>query len=181
MFYSPKQATLKDGTPVILRTPTRDDAAEMLAYFKITAGESEFLSAYPEERNLSLRAEEDFLDTVAESENELSIACFIGTELAGNASLVLKRSLKTRHRASLGMAVYQKYWGRGIGSLLLSEIIASAKALGVEQLELDYLDTNERGEKLYRKFGFTECGRKPDAYRLKDGRSLAEISMILPL
>ena len=57
-------------------------------------------------------------------------------------------------------------------------MIALARQRGVSQIELDYLEGNERGRRLYEKMGFRSTGEIPDAYRLKDGTSLKGIHMI---
>ena len=46
------------------------------------------------------------------------------------------------------------------------------------QLELDFIEGNNRARALYEKMGFRVTGVKPDAIRLKDGTLLNEYSMI---
>lgn len=53
-----------------------------------------------------------------------------------------------------------------------------AKEIGIKQLELEVIDGNDRALHLYEKFGFTTVGNKPNAFLLKDGTMLNEISMI---
>ena len=52
---------------------------------------------------------------------------------------------------------------------MFSELIHIAGEHNVTQLELDYVDGNERGAALYKKFGFEQYGVHPDTIRLKDG------------
>ena len=44
-------------------------------------------------------------------------------------------------------------------------------------MELTMVEGNTRAENLYRSFGFERTGEKPQAFKLKDGRYLSEISM----
>ena len=51
--------------------------------------------------------------------------------------------------------------GRGVGRLLMTELISSAVRAGIEVLTLDFRGDNERAARLYRSLGFTEYGRLP--------------------
>ena len=44
-------------------------------------------------------------------------------------------------------------------------------------VELEYMEGNERGRRLYEKFGFRIVAEKPNAYRLRDGSMRSEIHM----
>ena len=46
------------------------------------------------------------------------------------------------------------------------------------QLELDFIQGNERAKALYEKMGFKVVAVKPNAIRLKDGTLLNEYSMV---
>ena len=50
MQYEAKVLTLKDGREAVLRVPTPEDAPELLRYLIGICGETEFVLAYPEER-----------------------------------------------------------------------------------------------------------------------------------
>jgi len=49
---------------------------------------------------------------------------------------------------------------------------------GVTQLELDFIEGNERAKALYEKMGFKVVAVKPNSIRLKDGTLLNEYSMV---
>ena len=88
---------------------------------------------------------------------------------------------KTCHRASLAIALRREYWGRGIGTAMFRELIAAARQRGVTQLELDYIEGNDRGRSLYEKMGFRPWGELPDGIRQSDGSMRRLIYMYLPL
>ncbi|MFF9851179.1 GNAT family N-acetyltransferase [Streptomyces litmocidini] len=54
-----------------------------------------------------------------------------------------------------GIAVDAAYRGRGIGSLLLTQIAAVAAEAGCRRIRLDVIDTNPRARALYERHGFT--------------------------
>ena len=86
--------------------------------------------------------------------------------------------MRMKHRAGVGIAICKDYWGLGIGSAMLSELIGIAEKEGITQLELEVNKDNKQAIKLYEKFGFYKVGEKPNSLRLKDGTMLKEILMI---
>ncbi|MGI6440721.1 MAG: GNAT family N-acetyltransferase [Peptoniphilaceae bacterium] len=87
--------------------------------------------------------------------------------------------MKTRHRASIAIALLSEFWNQGIGTRLIQELIRIAEENeNILQIELDYVERNIRARALYEKMGFRICGVKPNAIRLKDGTLLNMYSMI---
>ena len=86
---------------------------------------------------------------------------------------------KGRHRASLGIAVLQEYWNTGLGTTLINGAIDLTRKAGYEQLELGVFSDNSSAIHLYRKIGFQEVGRMPNAFKLPDGSYADEIMMVL--
>ena len=175
---------LKDGREITLRSPKEEDIESIIEYLIVTAGETDFLMNYPEEweKRLTVEGEKELIDRYNSSLNDVMIVCDYNGKIIGNCSLNRYRSLKTRHRASLGIAIIKEFWGQGIGSRLFDELIKISKGLeGLTQLELDYIEGNERGASLYKKKGFEVVSYKPNAIRLKDGTLLKEYSMIKEL
>ena len=64
------------------------------------------------------------------------------------------------HTANIDMGIHIDFREKGIGRQLLERCIKSAKEGGIEKLELDVLETNQRAYGLYRKTGFVEEGRR---------------------
>ena len=79
------------------------------------------------------------------------------------------------------IGLQQKYWGLGIGSAMLGELIAEARRRGTEQVELEMIEGNERAMALYRKMGFSVMAEHPDAFILKDGSRRSAVFMRLVL
>lgn len=178
MIFPTKTIRLKDGREAILRAPNPEkDAEALVQYLKTTAGETNFLLREVEECEIPVEREQAFLQASVDSETSMMIVCEVEGELAGLCSLDRKTLLRTRHRATVGVALMSRYWGLGIGTAMLQELIEQAQKAGVSRLELEYIEGNERARGLYEKLGFRVTGEKPDAIRLKDGTSLKEISM----
>jgi len=178
MIYQAKNILLKNGRLSTLRSPTAQDAAAMVAYLKSVCTETPFLVREPEEADIPLEKEEEFLQRILESRNDLMIACEIDGKIVGNGNLNRMTMLRTQHRASLGVAILQEYWGLGIGKVLFSELIRIASELKIEQLELEVVSENQRAIRMYESFGFVTVGERPNAFCLKDGTMLTEVSMV---
>lgn len=100
-------------------------------------------------------------------------------ELVGVAGLTRDPRKKRRHRANLwGMYVSPAARGLGVGRALVGEIIARARAEGVEQIILTVMAHNAPAIGLYRAFGFESYGHAPRAMIL-DGRAFDEELMRL--
>ena len=182
MIVESKSFTLKNGQTAVFRSPCAQDATEMLDFLKNSTEETHFVMRYPEECTETAEQEEAFLLGLNASSSSLMIVCTIDGKIAGNCQLkLMNRRMKTRHRCNVAIGILRQYWGLGIGTRMFQEMFAIAKAQGAEQMELEYIEGNERGRGLYEKMGFTIVGERPDAYRLKDGTMLKEILMMRKL
>lgn len=181
MKITPIPFTLKNGKTAYLSSPELSDAKELLDYLSITAGESDYVLRYPEEVHMTLEQEERFINNVVDSDLNMMAVCRVDGKIAGNCHLMMNNRIKTRHRATVAIALYREFWNLGIGTKMFELMIETAKAKGIEQLELEYIEGNVRGEALYRKMGFETVSFKPNAIRLKDGTYLKEYFMVKTL
>ena len=181
MKYEPKIVALKDGSAALFRSPELEDAASFLDFFSAVRAETDFLLSSPQDPAPTLEEERAWIENSLNSPDQMMIACQMDGRIAGNCSIAFKSHAKTRHRASLAIALRQKYWGRGIGTAMFTELITAARQRGVTQLELDYIEGNDRGRALYEKMGFRPWGEQPDAIRLRDGSFRSIICMRLVL
>lgn len=177
MFYETKTITLKDGRTAILRSPNENDAQEMVDFMKQIYTETDFLMRYPEEVTITMQQERNWIQNSLSSNYALMLLCELDGEIVGTSEINFNRNFKTKHRASLGISIKKKCWSLGIGTKMFEQLEDIAKKQGVLQLELEYIEGNERGLALYKKMGFEEVSYKPDAIRLKDGTFLKEIFM----
>jgi len=95
-----------------------------------------------------------------EPENGFSLVAEIDGKIVGNCGLVLfPKSPRRRHAAYLGMAVQDKWQGKGVGSALLQACLDQADNwLNLKRIELTVFMDNEAGVALYQKFGFVTEG-----------------------
>lgn len=170
MHYPERKRKLKNGQEATLRSAREEDAAQLLQYLKATAGETAFLTREPEEVTMTLEKEKAFIKKVEDGERELMLLAFVDGRHAGNCSLMSAGSfLRYRHRCVIAIALYQEYWGLGLGRHMLGAVLAEAKNCGFEQAELEVADGNERAISLYESLGFRRYGSMPRNMKYVDG------------
>ena len=178
MLYDTKTVLLKNGKQAIFRSPAVQDAPEMMNFLKICSSETLFILRYPEECVETDEQESAHLTQINNSDTGMMIVCVIDGKIAGNCQISFHNRLKTKHRASVAIGIIKKYWSIGIGTAMFKEMIEIAKQCGIYQLELEYIEGNDRAKGLYEKMGFQVVAAKPDAIRLKDGTMLKEFFMV---
>lgn len=171
MKIEEKKIVLKNGQSCVLRCPEKADAEELVKFVKAMAGETDFVLRYPEEADIPVLQEEFFLQHFIEAARDLMILAEVDGKIAGNCqfSEIGKGRLKVRHRCSMAIGLYKKYWGLGIGSALIELLAEKAAETGYEQMELEVVSSNSRAVGLYTKVGFVKTGEIPNAIKYKDG------------
>jgi len=64
----------------------------------------------------------------------------------------------------LNVAVAAAWQGKGLGRFLLNQSVACARGLGMESMLLEVRPSNVRALEIYRRYGFTEIGRRKGYY-----------------
>ena len=181
MRFPGKTVTMRDGREAVLHAPRVQDAEELLAYLKDTAAETEFVLRTPEECTMTVEDELRFIERINDSPNDMMVVCSVDGEVAGNCQISFMTKRKVMHRAVVAIALRQRYWGLGIGTALMTELISAARERGSSQIELEFVEGNVRARALYEKLGFRMVGMRPNAYRLSDGAMRHEYIMVKEL
>lgn len=178
MIFETKEYTVKDNLKITLKTPDAAEAMDVLNFIQRSAGQTPFLLSSPEDFNIPVEKEEAFLKSQREG-NDYFIAVYDNGEIVGDCGLNFMRHVKDRHRCSVGITIDEKYWGKGIGSLLFDVMIELAKNTPeIEQIELGVISVNERAKRLYKSKGFEKTGVIKNALKLSDGTYLDEEMMV---
>lgn len=170
MKYEPKEITLKNGQLCTLRNAIEDDAEEMIIYLKRTNAETTFMARYEDEITVTVDEEKAFLAASLGDPQRIMISALIGGSLVASAGFsAISAYERTRHRAEFGISILKEFWNLGLGSVIMSALLESAKAAGYEQLELEVVAENERAFALYKKFGFEVYGTRENTFKYRDG------------
>jgi [ribosomal protein S18]-alanine N-acetyltransferase len=90
------------------------------------------------------------------------VAAEEGSNLVGYAGMMLPGG---RQAEVLTLAVDAGYWGRGIGSALLTDLLGEAGRAGCAEVFLEVRADNPRAQNLYRRYGFGEIGVRRGYYQ----------------
>lgn len=100
--------------------------------------------------------------------------------IAGHVDLRGRPEPACGHRTLLGMGVRHDLRRAGLGTRLVHEALAWARAGGFAWVDLEVLSQNHKARALYARTGFHETGEMPDTYRI-GGASIGAVSMSLRL
>ena len=171
---------LKDGRQAVIKSPGEEEVEGTLQYLVQSAGETEFLVRYPEEcGRYTPEGEKALFEQKNVSPLEAMLVCVVEGKVAGTCEIIFQNRIKTRHRATVAIALLKEFWNQGIGTKMFEELIRLAEEREeVSQIELDFAEGNARARALYEKMGFRITGVRPDALKLKNGTLLNEYMMI---
>lgn len=155
---------------IIVEEAQLSDAKALVDLLSQVSQETDFVVA---ETILSQEDMEIFLERHLESVNEICLVVRVGKELAGVLNVSSTSSPQTNHIGDIFIAVQEKYWGYGLGSLLMEVALDWACHTPViRRLELTVQDRNSRAVHLYEKFGFKIEATKERGAKTKDGEFL---------
>lgn len=154
-MIQPSPFQLTNGSSLRVREAEERDAAAVLHYVSLIAGESDFLTFGPEEFEVTLADERRLLRASLETDNQIYLLAEIDDSIVGSLRFAGGHRPRTRHAGEFGMSVLRAFWGLGIGGHLLEVLIGWAQNSGIiTKLNLRVRTDNQRALALYRRFGF---------------------------
>lgn len=161
-----------DGVPVDIRMATVDDYDEVFDAFGriVAAGEG-----FPQQPPLT---RQDFDDYWLAHSSAVSVARF-GGYLVGAYYIKPNFVGRAAHIANAGYFVPAPYRSRGVGRAMVENSLRQARHLGFDAMQFNLVFESNQARGMYRKLGFEEVGRIPDAVDGEDAlvywRSLEDI------
>jgi RimJ/RimL family protein N-acetyltransferase len=177
--YAPQRITLRDGAAVELTSAVEADAEELLEYLDRVRRETDFLMWGPADPLFGVEQERQWVRSQVDSPDAVLIAARAAgriVALAGAAGGGMFR--RSAHRAEVGISVLADWCGRGLGTVLMRELVDWARRHPTfTVLRLGVYAQNARAIAVYERTGFTAEGRRRWAIRLEDGRYVDEVVM----
>ncbi len=176
-----ERVPLKNGKLLVVREAEPEDSAALIAFSKIVGRETDFLNT--DESGWQVTAEEEAEKLAASLINprQGTFLALVDSEIAGMFSVnPFSTRQRIRHNAVFGIALRESCWHLGIGSVAMTLAVDMAREWGYHKLMLEARADNARALALYRRFGFTECGRRREHMCIR-GQYYDEILMELML
>ena len=143
--------TLRDGSPVAIRPIEPDDRAALNAGFERLSPESRyrrFFGPMPKLRERDL----DYLTNVDHANHEAVVAVDPATGELGGVARYVRTGPDVAEPA---IVVVDDWQGRGIGGVLLDELVERARRNGIARFEAPVLATNTEAIRLFQQLGDT--------------------------
>jgi L-amino acid N-acyltransferase YncA len=148
----PKNISLDDATPVTLRPLLKTDEAALVEYF----------GSLPPEDRLCLK--DDVSDPkVIENwiydlnyDTLLPLIALHNGNIVGDATLHFNPIGWTRHQAEVRLTTSTQYRVRGLGTIMVQNLIEVATRLGLEQISIEIPPVLDKAFYLFEKMGFKE-------------------------
>lgn len=148
-------ATLKDGTRVLLRPIRRDEGPRLLELYDRLSPESLYFRffAVPDKDH----AKADYLAHV-DYVNRYALVAEIGGAIAGVARW--ERNMADPGRAEVAFTVADELQGRGLGSLLFRRLATLARGHGIAAFDAEVLPSNEKMLRVFERSGLPQTSRR---------------------
>jgi RimJ/RimL family protein N-acetyltransferase len=160
MKILPREANLKSGLKVILRSVEAKDAADFLNHLCITHDESyrNLNSTAARWKKITVQEQEKTLSDILASANKFMLAAYLDEKIVAGLSLFGGQAEFNGHSAAIGMSVQLQFSNMGLGGAIFDYALESAKQIGIHRLDLTVRTYNLAAIALYEKFGFQRVG-----------------------
>lgn len=146
---------LPNGDIFTIREALPKDAVDVLNYINTVSAESDFLGFGAGEFELTETQERAVLQQFFDADTQLYLLGIIDTKIVAVLNFSGGRRLRVRHAGEFGMSVQKRYWGNGIGGLLLDRLLEWAKETNIiTKINLRVRTDNQRAIALYQNKGF---------------------------
>ncbi len=144
---------------VVIEKAKPCDAKEMLELTKILGSETDNLTFGKGGVNKSIESEISYLESLQNDKSNVFLLAKIDSKIIGVANYSSYPKERLSHRGEIGLSVLREYWNKGIGSMLLKEILVFAKkSAKADIVSLAVRSDNLPAIHLYQKFGFEKVG-----------------------
>ncbi len=156
------------GSTCVLRVMRWDDTDKLLAFINGLADEKtkgrspEIFTGFEQKTTRSEEADWVARQMVQiENGDMVSVLAEFNKRIVANGEVTRGHYSETRHHGRLALTVIARYRGFGIGREVVKILVREARRMGLKNLEVEFLSTNQAAIHTYKKAGFKEVGRMP--------------------
>lgn len=148
-------------------------AEVFLSFMEQVAQETDFIVLDESGLQVGLEDMELILQEFEASPQKLCLLACSGSEVIGAVTVQSSSQYPVSHIGSVFIAIKKDYWGHGLGTLLLEEVLHWAREMEVlHRLELTVQIRNQAAVHLYQKMGFRIEGTQRHGARTNEGEWL---------
>jgi L-amino acid N-acyltransferase YncA len=153
----PKNLTLKSGEIITIRLMWKDDEPKLLKFFKDIPEDDRRVLRHDTTDPAVIRRWTSELDY----ERVFPVVAEFDDEIIGSATLHMNAYGWQRHIGELRCVVAKAYRGKGVGKLLIHELMAKATGRGLHHIQLSLVDTQTSQIRIFEQLGFRKVAVLP--------------------
>lgn len=163
---------------ITLREAVPSDAKDLIETMTFLNQETPYLVVSSSALNMSPETMASEIDYIYNQPNQFILLAFNHDEIIGVATIVAEETTMFQHVGELGITIKKDYWGLGLGSVMIDEIISLCAEHGIiKRIEINVQLRNSRAIHLYEKMGFIKEGIKKWAFCSEDNTLLDVVLM----
>jgi len=173
----PKTVALENGPRITLRPLLKEDESALVEYFR----------DMPMEDRLCLKEDvtdpkviENWIYTL-DYDNLLPLIALDNGRIVGDATLHFSAIGWTKHQGEVRLTTDLQYRVKGLGTLMIENLIDIATRLGLKQLSAEIPPVLDKAFYLFEKMGFKEVAVLKDFVRDKEGTDSDLVLMLKTL
>lgn len=161
-----------------IRKANRDDASRILQIQKEVVEECVFLTTSSDEFDKTVEQQRDWMEKILDNDKDTMLVAETSKGIVGWIVFLSQNRIRLSHTGSFGMMIDKDFRDKGIGTLLIKELLDWAELNPlIEKVSLGVFSTNKRAIALYKKMGFIKEGRKIKEFKMDNGEYVDDILM----
>ena len=167
MIKFQKEGILKDGTRVVLRPMVAEDRDKLMDFFQ-RVDEKDLMFLRSDVRDPEVI--QDWAFNI-DYHRVFPLLAEVDGKIVGDATLHMRRMGWKRHLGNVRVVVAKEYQGKGLGTLLINEIVELAGEFGLEKLVAEIHMEAQGARAAFKKAGFTAKAVFEDMVKDHSGQS----------
>lgn len=151
---------------LVIHKAKAEDALEIINFLNAVGGESDYLTYGLNDFFISIEEEEIIINECLDLNTSLMLVGKIDNKIVSHLFIDVSPRERLAHIGHLGLSVSKDYWGKSIGSKMLTEAIDWAKEKKLSKLQLQVRTDNKSAICLYEKFNFLPEGTITESLKI---------------